>query len=83
MLLMTYLKVFNMIISRNEANVSTNSSDEKVIYKIDCYILHALLLVIILLLIITISCYHYAKHRSKPIKTYCHTKNIKIENNDF
>ena len=54
MLLMTYLKVFNMIISRNEANVSTNSSDEKVIYKIDCYILHALLLVIILLLIITL-----------------------------
>ena len=31
----------------------------------DCYILHTVLLAIILLLIITIICYRYAKHRSK------------------
>ena len=29
----------------------------------DCYILHAVLLVIILLLIITIICYHYGKQK--------------------
>ena len=34
-------------------------------YKIDWYILHTVLLVIMLLLIITIICYHYAKDRSK------------------
>ena len=44
-------------------NVSINSDDKKVRYKIDCYVLH--ILVIILLLIITIICYNYAKHRSK------------------
>ena len=40
----------------------------------DCYILHTVLLVIILLFIIAIICYHYA--------LYC-TKNTKIENNGF
>ena len=38
---------------------------EKVGYKIDCYILHTALFAIILILIITIICYHFAKHRSK------------------
>ena len=33
-------------------------------YKIDCYILHTVSLVIMLLFIITIICYHYAKSRS-------------------
>ena len=46
-------------------NVSTNFEDKNVRYKIDCYILHTILLVIKLLLIITIICYYYAKHRSK------------------
>ena len=46
-------------------NVSINSDDKKVRYKIDCCISDTVLLVIILLLIITIICYHYAKHRSK------------------
>ena len=41
-------------------NVSINYDD-----KIDCYILHTIFLVIILLLIITFICYHYAKQRSK------------------
>ena len=38
-------------------NVSINSDGKKVRYKIDSYILHTVLLVIILLLIITILCY--------------------------
>ena len=29
----------------------------------DCYILHTVLLAIILILIITITCYHYAKQK--------------------
>ena len=47
------------------ANVSINSNDRKGKYKIDCYILHIILLAIILLSITTIICYHYARHRSK------------------
>ena len=31
----------------------------------DSYVLHTVLSAVILLLIITIICYHYAKHRSK------------------
>ena len=46
-------------------NVSINSDDKKVRYKIDCYILHTVLVVIMLLLIITIICYHYSKQRTK------------------
>ena len=46
-------------------NVSINSYDKKLRYNIDYYILNAILVVIILPLIITIACYHYAKHRSK------------------
>ena len=45
-------------------NVSINSDDKKVRYKIDYYILQTVLLVITLLLS-TITYYHYAKHRSK------------------
>ena len=53
-------------IPTNVANtVSTNSGDKKVKYKIDCYILHTFLLVIILLFIIAIICYHYTKQRLK------------------
>ena len=46
-------------------NVTKNCHSEKVRYKLDCYNLYKVLLAIILLLIITIICYHYAKHRSK------------------
>ena len=49
------VKAFNILTSKNEAKT----------YKMDYHILHAVLLVIILLFIITIICYHYAKHRSK------------------
>ena len=51
-------------ISTNVANtVSINFDNKKVIYKIDCYILHTFLLVIIIM--IPIICYHYTQHRSK------------------
>ena len=61
-------------VSRNMTNampinvtstVSINSDDKKMRYKIDCYSLNMLLLVIIVLCIIAIICYHYKKHRSK------------------
>ena len=46
--------IVSMIITNTiAANVSINSDVEKVRYKIDCYILHTVLLGIILLLIIT------------------------------
>ena len=47
------------------STVSKNSDDKKVRYKVDCYILHTVLLVITWLYIITIICSHYVKHRSK------------------
>ena len=49
-------------ISKNAAiTVSINRHNKKLRYKIDCYILHTVLLVIKLLLIITITCYHLCK----------------------
>ena len=47
------------------STVSTNFYNKKVRYKMDCYILHTVLLLIILLFTIAIICYDYAKHRSK------------------
>ena len=46
-------------------SASINSDNGKIKYKMDCYILHTVLLVIILLFIIAIICYHYPKQRSK------------------
>ena len=46
-------------------NVSINSDDKKVRYKKVCYILHTVLLVFMLLYMIAIICYHYAKNESK------------------
>ena len=45
--------------------IDWNCHNRNVRYKIDWYILHTVLLAIILLLIITVICYHCAKHRSK------------------
>ena len=56
--------IVSMIITNTiAANVSINSDVEKVRYKIDCYILHTVLLGITLLLIITMIWYHYAKQK--------------------
>ena len=56
-------------VSRNgSANVTCSvltNFHKKVRYKMDCYILHTVLLRIILLFIIAVICYHYAKHKSK------------------
>ena len=49
----------------------------------DCYILHTVLLLNILLCIITIICFHSAKHRSKLKQPCGHTKNMKMENNEL
>ena len=57
--------VTNTISTNVTSTVSTNSDDEKVRYKMDCYILITSLLVTKLLFMITIICYHYTKHRSK------------------
>ena len=46
-------------------NVIKNCRGKSVRYRIDCYILHTVLLAIILILIITIIYFHYAKHSSK------------------
>ena len=54
------------IISTNvTSSMLTNSDEKKVKYKMDCCIQHTVLIVIILLFIIAIICYHYAKHKSK------------------
>ena len=42
-----------------------NSDDKKVRYTMNCYIMHMVLLAIILMLVISIIYYNYAKHRSK------------------
>ena len=55
----------NALIANVMSNVSINLNDKKVSYKINFYILHMVLLSIMLLFIIAVSCYHYAKHRSK------------------
>ena len=47
------------------STVAITSDDKKVKYKIDCYILYKVLLVIILLIIMPIICYPYVKHGSK------------------
>ena len=57
-------------------SVTTNFDNKNVRYKMDCYILHTELIVIILLFIISFTCYSYAKNRSKLKKTYCCNKNI-------
>ena len=48
----------------------------------DYYILQTFLLVITLLFIIAIVCYHYTKHRSGK-KTYWPSNNIKMENDEL
>ena len=56
--------VCDEIINDTES-VTTNFDNKNVRYKMDCYILHTELIVIILLFIISFTCYSYAKNRSK------------------
>ena len=56
----------NAILTKATSTVSKNSDDERVRYKMDSYILHALVLVLVTILLFIIAiCYHYAKQRSK------------------
>ena len=57
--------VWTKITNTIATNKSINSDDKKVRYKIDWYILHIVLSMIIFLLITIIICYQYSKHRSK------------------
>ena len=50
------------------STVSTYFHNNKERYRMDCYILYTVILMIILLFIIAIICLHYAKHRSKQKK---------------
>ena len=54
-------KKANTIATNVTSTPSMNCHSKKVW---DCYILHTVLLAIILVLIITITCYHYAKQKS-------------------
>ena len=53
--------ITNTISINVTSNVSINSDDSKVRYKMDCYIFHNFLLVIILLITIALIWYHYTK----------------------
>ena len=57
--------IMDIVPTNVTSTASINSDVKKVRLKTDCYILHPVLLVIILLFILTIIYYHYAKHRSK------------------
>ena len=64
------ISVMDIIVSIEKTNaiakkVTRNCHGKKVRCKIDCYILHLVLLMIKLLLIIAIISYHYTKNRSK------------------
>ena len=58
-------KTTNTVAINVTTTASINCHSKKVRCKIDCYIFYTALLEIILLLTITIICYHYEKHRSK------------------
>ena len=71
------------IVSTDVSTIYDNKDNKKVKCKFDCYTLHVVILVIMLLFIIAIICYHYAKYNKNLKETYCCTKNIKMENNEF
>ena len=56
------------------STASINFHNKKLRYKMDCYILHTILLVTILLFINAIISYHYTKHRSKQNRIGTPTK---------
>ena len=60
---------------------SINVHNKKVRYKMNCYILYMVLLVVILLFIITVIGYHYAKNKSRQ-KKYWPTNNAEMEKDE-
>ena len=56
--------VTNTISTNARSTVTIKPEDKNVRQEIDCYILHAFLLVTILPFMIAIFCYHNAKHKS-------------------
>ena len=74
--------VTNIILTNVTNNVSINADDKKVTYKILCYILHTVLVVIVLLFIIAIIRYHM-QDIDQNQKTYCLTNNIKGTSTDI
>ena len=60
-----WTNVTNTIL-RNVTNTMSIISDED---KMDCYVLDTVFLVIILLFIVAIICYHHTKHKSKQKHT--------------
>ena len=70
-------------VSTNVISTATlNFHNKKVGYKMECYILHTVLLKLILLFIIAIIGYRCAKHKSKQKKCWP-INNIKMENNEL
>ena len=60
----TVIVMNNLLTNNGTTNVTSTASINCHSKKVrDCYILHTVLLVIMLLLIITIICYHYAKQK--------------------
>ena len=57
--------VTNSVSTNVTRTKSINCDDKKIRYRMDCYILHTYLLVTIILFMIAIISYHYAKHKSK------------------
>ena len=80
------ISVMNLVSTKKKNIIPTdgakNCHRKKVRYKFDCYILHTVLLVIILLLIINIICYHCAKRRSK-LKIILPRQQYKLKNDEF
>ena len=56
-------KTTNALPTNVTSTMLTNCDDKKVIYKSNCYIPHIIFLMILLPLMITIICYHYAQQK--------------------
>ena len=62
------ISVMDIVSTKTTINIATSKvlATIKIRHKINCYILHTVLLAMILLLLIaTVNCYQYAKNRSK------------------
>ena len=61
--------VTNTLPTNVMSNVPTKFSNKKVRYTMDCYNLHIVLLVIMLLFMFAITCHHYSKHEFLKVRT--------------